>query len=176
MGPLNFGQSLLSHHMATVALHGNQNQLSPPVNNLGLSVHWHRIPKSLGSRYSFKFTRPLPSMLGVFSFCPPTTGARSSNTSKDKAADTGSTKAESGPLGVMVGRVGPTSDSWFLDPCQTATEETTLSPIGQCLYLILEDAPEPHRLVSPSWCHKGDYNRPFQCSLRLFVSGCRRTQ
>lgn len=152
MGPLSFDQSLLCHHMATVALHANQNQLSPQciiLAYLSIGIGFQRVQVVGIASSSLD-----PFYVRCFLLLPPTTGTRSSNTTKDTAVDTGSTKSESGPLGVMVRRVDPTSDSWFLDPCQTATEETPLSPIGQCLYPILEDAPQPHRVVSPSWCHK----------------------
>lgn len=55
------------------------------------------------------------------------TEARSSNTSQRKTVGTGNTKSESGTPGAMAKGVNSISNSWFLDPCQTSTEETTLS-------------------------------------------------
>lgn len=61
--PLSFSCSpSCSHQIATLALRGNQSQLSPlPV--ICLLVHWRRIPKGPGSRCCFKFTRPIRSLL-----------------------------------------------------------------------------------------------------------------
>lgn len=152
--PLSFSCSpSCSHQIATLALRGNQSQLSPlPV--ICLLVHWHRIPEGPGSRCCFKFTRPIRS------FSPLPYRSQASNT-----IDIRLYVQEAPNVGQVVGGVNPTSASCFLNPCRTTNEEATLvithwpAPLH---YL----APQPHRVLSSSWCRKQGFHRPFQCSRR----------